>query len=135
LHQGPKIVRDLHLTGRIYECICTYCPTVRLSLDVHGGSIYVAKFDFGGKIQKPDIRNSMGYRPQNSRKRKFATEPLQTPKFSKKQICDIYGPAAGVKGRSNCYTQEGRGRQLSGLLRKGVMSPSGLDDIRASPPQ
>jgi hypothetical protein len=31
-------------SSRIYECICTYCPAVRLSLDVHGGSIYVAIF-------------------------------------------------------------------------------------------
>src|SRR6266850_5078626 len=35
----------------------------------------VAKFDFWGKIRKADIRNSMAYKLQNSRKSKFATEP------------------------------------------------------------
>ena len=35
----------------------------------------VAKFDFGGKIQKLCIRNSMSYRLANSRKSNFATEP------------------------------------------------------------
>jgi integrase len=43
----------------------------------HGRDPYgsVANFDFGGKIQKSNLRNSKGYRPQNSRKSKFATEP------------------------------------------------------------
>jgi hypothetical protein len=35
----------------------------------------VAKFDFWGKIQKSDIRNSMTYRMPNSRKSNVATEP------------------------------------------------------------
>src|SRR5688500_15363518 len=35
----------------------------------------VANFNFGGKIPNPDIRNSRVYRPQNSRKSKFATDP------------------------------------------------------------
>jgi hypothetical protein len=46
-----------------------------LSLDIGGGSIYVAKFDFRGKIRKIGISNSMTYRPPNARKSKFATEP------------------------------------------------------------
>jgi len=36
----------------------------------------VANFDFWGKIRKSGIRNSMAYKLQNSRKSKFATEPL-----------------------------------------------------------
>jgi hypothetical protein len=47
-----------------------------LSLDIGGGSIYVANFDFRGKIRKPGIGNSMIYRHQNSRKSNFATEPV-----------------------------------------------------------
>src|SRR5882724_4484596 len=35
----------------------------------------VANFDFGGKIRKSGIRNSMTYRPPNSRKSQFAPEP------------------------------------------------------------
>jgi hypothetical protein len=31
------------------------------------------------------------------------------------QQVDIYGPAAGVKGRSSCDTKEGRCRHISGL--------------------
>jgi hypothetical protein len=38
-----------------------------------------------------------------------------TPNEPQMKICDIYGPAAGVKGRSNCYTKEGRCRHISGL--------------------
>src|SRR6266851_8997772 len=34
----------------------------------------VATFDFWGKIQKSGVRNSMTYRPQNSRKSHVATE-------------------------------------------------------------
>jgi hypothetical protein len=41
---------------------------------VLGGA--VANFDFRGKIRTSGIRNSMAYRLQNSRKSKFATEPL-----------------------------------------------------------
>jgi hypothetical protein len=40
---------------------------------------------------------------------------LQILKRSKKQLCDIYGRAASVKGRSNCDTKEGRCRHLAGL--------------------
>jgi hypothetical protein len=36
---------------------------------------FCRKFRFWGKIQKSGINNSMTYRPQNSRKSKFATEP------------------------------------------------------------
>jgi hypothetical protein len=39
----------------------------------------VAKFDFGGKIQKSGVRNSMTYRLPNSRKSNFATEPFFLP--------------------------------------------------------
>ena len=39
----------------------------------------VANYDFRGKIRKSSIRNSTTYRPQNSRKSKFATEPLEEP--------------------------------------------------------
>src|SRR5262245_13478596 len=37
------------------------------------------------------------------------------PNSTQMKICDIYGPAAGVKGRSNCDTKEGRCRHISGL--------------------
>jgi hypothetical protein len=39
----------------------------------------VANFDFGGKIRKSGSSNSMTYRPPNSRKSKFATEPDYFP--------------------------------------------------------
>ena len=48
-------------------------------LTSRGGSIYVAKFDFWGKIQKSGIRNSTTYRLPNSRKSNFATEPALLP--------------------------------------------------------
>ena len=38
---------------------------------------FCRKFRFWGKIQKSGINNSMTYRPQNSRKSKFATEPFE----------------------------------------------------------
>ena len=49
------------------------------SLMLPGASViasgFVVKFDFWGKIQKSGIKNSITYRPQNSRKSNFATEP------------------------------------------------------------
>ena len=40
---------------------------------------FCRKFRFWGKIRKSGINNSMTYRPQNSRKSKFATEPVRLP--------------------------------------------------------
>jgi hypothetical protein len=58
-----------------------------LSLDIGGGSIYVANFHFGGKIRKLDIGNSIAYRP---------------PTLSTKQICDRTGPDPhGVRSRAD----------------------------------
>jgi hypothetical protein len=51
------------------------------------------------------------------------------------KICDIYGPAADAKGPLNRHTKEDRCWHLSGLLLKGIMCPSGPDEMRASPPQ
>ena len=39
------------------------------------------------------------------------------------QICDIYGPAAGVKARSNGHTTEDRCGHLAGLLNEGAFRP------------
>jgi uncharacterized membrane protein YeaQ/YmgE (transglycosylase-associated protein family) len=42
-------------------------------------SWFCGKFRFWGKIRQSGISNSMTYRPQNSRKSTFATEPPRTP--------------------------------------------------------
>jgi hypothetical protein len=66
--------------------------SVRPLLDIVGGSIYVANFDFWGKIQKPGVRNSMTYRRPNSRKSNFATEPFGVQRISPKSRSGLDTP-------------------------------------------
>jgi hypothetical protein len=95
----------------------------------------VANLNFGGKIRKPSIGNSMTCRLQNSRKSKFATEPVvdrfhgQSPRFRQmRQYCS-------VKARS-CQFAGGRHTAISPTASQDTLNArcerGSLAELRAS---
>jgi putative transposase len=72
-HGTTIVIRQVKYLNNIVEQ--DHRAVKRVTRPMLGFKGSVANFDFGGKIQKPGLRNSMAYRPQNSRKSKFATEP------------------------------------------------------------
>jgi hypothetical protein len=84
--QGNLVIRKVYGRDEIRLLRCRTCCE---AFSERRGSALgsVANFDFGDKIQKPDLRNSMAYRPQNSRKSKFATEPSHMPRVGADGPC------------------------------------------------
>jgi hypothetical protein len=76
LHLGPKAVSGLHMTGRIYERICTYSCAVPLHLGVRGGSIYVANMLFREFWTLQLIEFLIPSFRISPLKSKFATDPV-----------------------------------------------------------